>query len=247
MTLEAGIIYIAIGFALGGILKGATGAGAPIIAVPLIAIYYDVPFAIAVFIMPNVVLNGWQMWTCRAHHLALEFPVRFAGAGAIGTVVGTVILGSFSSDSLKAIVAVAVMLYIFFRLLRPDWMLGYKKAVRMAVPVGGIAGVLQGASGLSAPISISFLNSMRLDRLTFIPTISTFFLATVLVQIPMLYGYGFLSWERFWLSCAATVLMLIFMPIGVFLSRHVSRQSFDRIILVILTVLAIRLLVETLG
>lgn len=244
MTFEAGIIYIATGFALGGVLKGATGAGAPIIAVPLIAIYYDVPFAITVFIVPNVVSNAWQFWTCRAHHLPLEFPIKLAGAGALGAAIGTVMLASFSSDSLKVIVAAAVVLYITFRLLRPDWKLAYKDALKMAVPVGGLAGILQGASGLSAPISMTFLNAMRLERITFMPTISAFFLASVLVQIPMLYGYGFLSWERFWLSCAATALMLIFMPIGAVLSRHISRQTFDRVILLILAVLAIRLVGE---
>ena len=36
------IIAILVAFSLGGILKGATGAGAPIITIPVIAAFYDV-------------------------------------------------------------------------------------------------------------------------------------------------------------------------------------------------------------
>ena len=244
--MDAGILYIAIGFALGGILKGATGAGAPIIAIPLMAIFYNVPFAVAIFVVPNIVSNVWQVWTYRAHHLPPAFSLRFSGVGAIGAAIGTMMLVSFPSDTLKLIVAVAVFFYIMFRLLKPDWKLAYEKALLLSAPVGGFAGILQGASGVSAPISITFLNAMRLDRENFMPTISAFFLATGLVQIPMLYNYGFLSWERFWLSCAAMMLMLAFMPVGAFLAKRLSRKIFDRTIMVVLALLGLRLAFEAL-
>jgi uncharacterized membrane protein YfcA len=35
------IVAIFLAFALGGVLKGATGAGAPIITIPVIAAFYD--------------------------------------------------------------------------------------------------------------------------------------------------------------------------------------------------------------
>ena len=51
-ALEFLIIFVA--FAFGGILKGATGAGAPIIVVPLLAMYNGVVFAVTVFVIPLV-------------------------------------------------------------------------------------------------------------------------------------------------------------------------------------------------
>ena len=51
------IIIVGLAFVLGGILKGATGIGAPLIAVPLMTSFYDVRFSVAVFIMPNLVTN----------------------------------------------------------------------------------------------------------------------------------------------------------------------------------------------
>ncbi len=242
--MDERIIYVAIGFALGGILKGATGAGAPSIAIPMMAIFYNVPFAVAVFVVPTIVSNAWQVWACRARLLPSTFTLRFVGAGAFGAGVGTVMLASFSSNSLKLSVAIAVFAYIGFRLLKPEWELAYKKAFAVSGPVGGIAGILQGATGVSAPISITFLNAMKLDREAFMATISAFFLATALVQTPLLTGFGFMTAERFWLSCLALVPLLAFMPVGSWLTSHLSRQTFDRVILTLLALLACRLMFE---
>src|SRR3546814_7645556 len=71
----------------------------------------------------------------------------------------------------------AVFLYIACRLARPDWVLDLGIATRLAAPAGFAGGLLQGAAGISAPISITFLNAMRIDRAAFIATISVFFVA----------------------------------------------------------------------
>ena len=56
------IALAALAFACGGILKGAIGAGAPVIAVPILALLYDVPLAVALFTLPNLLSNSWQGW-----------------------------------------------------------------------------------------------------------------------------------------------------------------------------------------
>lgn len=244
--MDERVLLVAVGFALGGILKGATGAGAPIVAIPLMAIFYNVPFAIAIFIVPTLISNVWQIWIHRAQLLPATFLMRFVGMGAIGAGIGTFMLAWFSADSLKLIVASAVFVYILFRLLRPGWQLAYGKALLISGVTGGLAGMLQGATGVSAPISITFLNAMKLERETFKATISSFFLAIAIVQTPLLIGFGFLTTERFWLSCLALVPLLVFMPIGEWLSRHLSRTIFDRVILTMLAILACKLAWEAL-
>jgi len=242
--MDVNLIYIVIGFALGGILKGATGAGAPIIAVPIIAMTYNVPLAVTIFIMPNIMSNVWQGWSYRAHSLPLVFVLQFALAGALGAGAGTVMLASLSGDTLKLMVAFTVLAYIAFRMMKPEWVLAYARAVRVVVPIGIVAGILQGASGISAPVSITFLNAMRLERGQFISTISAFFVSMAIVQIPMLVSYGFLTLERFWISCAAIIPLLAFMPVGSFLAKKISKQTFDRLILALLAVVALKLIYE---
>ena len=236
-----GLLVGGLALMAGGVLKGATGAGTPILAVPLLALLYDVPFAIAVFAMPNVVTNLWQSWSFRAHHPSVTLSRRFSLTGAAGTVLGTVLLVSLPTQALLLVVALAVFLYIGFRLARPDWALPLALAERIAVPVGAASGTLQGAAGISAPISVTYLNAIRMERAGFIATISTYFATVGLVQVPLLVGFGVMTAERFWLSILAIAPVLAGMPLGAWLVRFVSRETFDRLILAILFLVAVRL------
>lgn len=236
------ILIVSVGFLLGGILKGATGFGAPMIAVPLLAAAVDVRFAVVVFSLPNLVPNLWQTWAFRKTALPRPFLLRFVGAGMVGSVVGTIVLSVARTDILMLGVAVVVLLYIGLRLSRPHWQLAYDPACRWAWLPGLLAGISQTAAGLSAPISITFLNAMKLDRLTFMPTISCFFAGLGVVQIPMLVGMGFLDGPKALLSAGALLPLVAGMPIGAWLGRRISPKVFDRIILCVLTLLALRLI-----
>ncbi|GAB4376294.1 MAG: hypothetical protein Kow00114_39940 [Kiloniellaceae bacterium] len=242
-----GLILGALGLALGGVLKGATGAGAPILAVPLLAMFYDVPLAVALFTLPNLMSNVWQGWRFRAHQLGPGLTWGFALAGAAGAGVGSAILVSLSSDLLVLGVAGAVFLYIAFRLARPDWALDLAVAARLAAPAGFLGGVLQGAVGISAPVSISFLNATKMDRLAFIATISVFFAAMSLVQIPLLAAWGVLTPQRALLSALAILPLIAGMPLGAFLAKRMSKTFFDRLILALLALIAARLVIGVLA
>jgi uncharacterized membrane protein YfcA len=244
MTVELALAIAAI--ALGGVLKGATGAGAPIIAVPILAMLYGVPLAVTVFVIPNLLSNVWQGWRYRAGRLPMGFTLAFAGGGTAGSVVGTWMLARMPSEALLLLTALAVFAYIAFRLMRPDWRLGFAAAKRLAAPVGVVAGVLQGAAGISAPISITFLNAMKLDRAAFIPTISAFFAAMSCVQIPLLAGYGFLTPARLLYGFGALAVIMAFMQVGEALARRVPKAVFDRLILILLAIVALRLAVSAL-
>ena len=238
----AGVLLLgAASLAFGGVLKGATGAGAPILSVPLLALIFDVPTAVAILTLPNLVSNAWQGWRFRAHRARPALTWGFALAGALGAGAGSVMLVALSADLLQLGVAAAVGLYILFRLARPDWALPLPLAARLAVPVGFTGGLLQGAAGLSAPISITFLNAIRLPRPVFIATISVFFFAMTAVQIPLLTAFGVLTPQRLLLGAAAIVPLLGAMPLGAALARRIAPQVFDRVILALLAVLALRL------
>lgn len=238
------MIWACLALALGGVLKGATGAGAPIVAVPVMAMLYDVPFAIVVLTMPNLLSNVWQAWMHRTHAMPRSFTLRFAFGGAVGAAIGTVMLAQLPSEALEVLVALSVLAYIAFRLARPGWVLPFAAARRIVLPVGTLAGVMQGAAGVSAPVSITFLNALRPERRAFVGTISVFFAGMACVQLPLLGWFGFLSWERLAWSCAALLPLLGAMPLGAALSRRFSRETFDRVTLALLAAVAVRLLLD---
>ena len=247
MSLELSEIFfiVSLSFFAGGILKGATGIGSPIIAVPILAIYFDARFAIIIFSIPNIIPNIWQAWTYRKTALDKQFMFRFAGAGALGALFGTSILALFSSDRLTLAVAAAVVLYVIFRFARPKWRLSINTAYKIAIPVGFLGGAMQTAAGLSAPISVTFLNSLNLTRETFAPTISFFFIGVGITQIPMLLIYGMLTTEMVILSLLALFPLIAGMPVGSALAKKLSPKAFDRSILIILSILSAKLFIQS--
>ncbi|MCT8991351.1 sulfite exporter TauE/SafE family protein [Chelativorans sp. SCAU2101] len=248
MTLQLtdlAIIFACL--AAGGILKGATGAGAPVLAVPAMAMIFDVKVAVVVMLMPNLLTNLWQGWHFRKHLLPARFLLTFALAGAAGVVAGTLILAFLPQRVLMLFVAGAVYIYIALRLARPDWKIAYPLASRLSLPAGLAAGMLQGSSGISAPVSISFLNAMRLERPTFIGTISLFFVTITALQIVSLVYFGLFSGQSALVSLAAVLPILAFMPVGAALARRLSKESFDRAILILLALLATKLVYDALA
>ena len=236
------IIAILVAFSLGGILKGATWAGAPIITIPVIAAFYDVRIAVIIMVIPNLLTNIGQLYQFRKTILPKFFTLSFAIGGGIGAFLCTILLVNLSIKILTLSVAFIVIVYILLKLLVPSWKLTYEKAKKLVFLMGSLGGILQGTAGLSAPISITFLNSMKLERNQFIPTISVYFGVMSIFQMPTLYYYNFLNLEIILVSCISTLVLLSFMPIGSWIAKSVSKESFDKITLILLGFIAFRII-----
>lgn len=235
------ITLIAIAFAIGGILKGATGAGAPIVAVPLMASFYGVPFAVAVFAIPNVVSNLWQVARYRSEILPRPFAMRLALSGAVGAIAGTFLLVSIPEAGLKLLLVAMVVAYITLRLVAPNWKLGYETALAYVAPTYLVAGIIQSAAGVSAPISITYLSSMRLARPAFAGTVSLYFLATAITQVPTLAALGLLTPDRILYGVLSLIPFFLAFPIGNRIGARIPAHVFDKTILTMLAIFAAKL------
>ena len=235
------VTFLSLG--LGGILKGATGAGAPIIAVPALTILFDVPTAIAIFSLPNLLVNIWQGWTFRREQRSKMLVWGFAGFGVLGMALGTYFLTILSLERLEKTLGIMILLFIGFKTLNLRWILVRHVGIKIAPIAGFLAGGLQGVTGLSAPISLSFLNAMRLDRSEFIATIAVFFSLTALPQIALLIYFNILTLSLSFWSFLGLLPVICFIPLGQYLAKKWSCEVFDRIILSFLTMIAVKLLI----
>jgi len=113
---------------LGGILKGATGAGMPIIAVPVIAAYYDVRLAVIILVIPNLLTNVWQVFKFRAHNLGPAFTRSFAISGFLGAALGTMMLSWVPVDKLNILMALIIFAYIGLKLAHPSFHIPLERA-----------------------------------------------------------------------------------------------------------------------
>jgi uncharacterized membrane protein YfcA len=235
------VAVISIGLALGGFLKGATGAGTPLVAIPVMAAFFDVRLAIVVMVVPNILINILQVY----QHAPGWRQLRQGGLmslGALpGVIVGTLLLTRLSDSALSFGLAVVLTVYLLHRVRSPTFLLTDRQFGRLALPVGTVAGFMQGAAGMSGPLALAFLNATRLDRDAFISNISLFFLATSLFQVPPLYAGGLLTGHNLALSTLALAPILVMLPVGNIVGRHLDKVRFGQIVLVTIALLTLRL------
>jgi uncharacterized membrane protein YfcA len=235
------IIIIFAALFCGGTLKGALGMGSPVVAVPVMASFVDVRLAVVVMVVPNLITNIAQIRTYKSARMQGTFSMRFALAGAFGAGVGSFALVLFSATVLKIIVACAVLAYVTLRIMRPDFSITLERATALALPFGALSGIFQGAAGVSAPISMSFLNAVKLQRPTVIVTISTLFVAMSAVQIPMLALFGIMTLQTAFMGVFVLLPLFAGMSVGASLAKRMDTKTFDRAILAVLVVLAAKL------
>ena len=236
------LIIVGVAFAMGGILKGATGVGAPLIAVPVMTSFVDIRFAVAVFVVPNLVTNLIQSIIYRRALNNRLFLLILCLSAGLGAFAGSLMLFTASGGALEMVMASLVLFFVAFRLYKPNWQLSMPMAHKLNMPMGFLAGFLQGAFGISAPAALTFLNAIRFERAEFIIIVSVFFMMMSVIQLPTLYYLGLMQAKHLIFGLFALIPLMGFMPVGNFLLHHASPELFDKVILVILVGVAIRLL-----
>lgn len=237
------LAIIALALSAGALAKGATGMGLPLIAIPVVASFLGLQHAIGVLQVPILVTNAWQCWRLReeAKSSRVRFLWALLGGSVFGTIVGTWILTSTPDRILTLSLGVLLLAYFAFRLMRPEVVISESTGRKTALPVGFGAGVLQGSTGISAPIGVTFIHAMRLDRHAHVFAVSAMFLMITVVQIPALFVAGIMQPEWLLEGALALIPVAVFMPVGQWLAGKLSKAAFDRLILFFLGVMGAKL------
>lgn len=223
---------------MGGVLKGVTGAGAPIVAVPVMAALVDLRLAVMVMLVPNLLTNIRQAHQFRDARPEPAFLRPYLAAGAVGVLLGTALLAGLGARTLEVMVGATALAYVAFRLAQPGWRLAWPLALRLTLPAGAAAGLLQGATGLSAPATLGFLNAVQLPRRAFVATVALLFCLFSAVHMAALILLGLFTPAVAVLSALALVPMLLGMELGGRLAAHIDAKRFDRLILLLLMAVA---------
>jgi uncharacterized membrane protein YfcA len=243
MDIQA-YLAMAAALAAGAVVKGATGMGLPLVALPALTAIFGLQHAISVLIVPILVTNAWQVWRFRAarQDTRLGFVPLLVLGGIGGVAIGTWALVALPERQLLFVLGVLLTGYVLLRLSRPALRVDERVARTAALPVGVGAGVLQGATGISAPIGVTFIHAMRLTHSEHVYAVSAMFLGFAVVQAAALAVSG-ISRPEWWLQgLLALVPILAFMPLGQWLAGKLSATAFDRLVLVFLAAIGVKLL-----
>jgi uncharacterized membrane protein YfcA len=240
------LIVIVLASAAGALVKGVTGMGYPVLAVPLIALVTGMEDAVVIVALPNLAANVYLCWDAREHRHGARDLGRLVGFGALGAVVGTVALVRLPELPLRIALALTIGYFVVQFVRHPELKVGEATAHRWSPAAGGVIGVMQGAVGVSGPVVATWLHGYRLPRETYVYSITLIFGVTGAVQVLTLGGQGQFDVDRLVAAAAAAVPVALAIPMGVRLRQRLAGPAFERAVLAVLVFSAISLVAEVL-
>lgn len=244
MEFDLGRLAImGLALAVGAVVKGATGMGLPLIALPVLTTVFGLQHAVGIMAITQVLTNSMQLWQFRgsAREDRMRFLPWFLIFGGAGVVLGTWLLSNLPERMLVFSLGALLLAYFALKVSRPHLVVGPHGAKRIGPFAGFGSGVLQGATGISAPIGVTFIHAMGLDRAAHVYAVSAMFLVLGSVQIPSLIIAGIMEWQWVLEALLAMTPILIFMPVGQMLAGKLSRKAFDRMILIFLGLMGLKM------
>lgn len=243
MPFELILILVVVSFSFW--VKAIAGFGGPLIAIPILAPFLGVEAAVVAVVIPNLVANLMMLWSNR--HAASpnrRLLVRLIGAGALGTIFGTVLLTRLDDRIMSIALALTVVMYIVASLARPEFKVSRETGMKLAAPVGVVGGVLHGATGNSGTVFGSFYHSLDLPRDEFVFALTVTFLGFGALQIATLAQLGRFTTEALGPALLAILPVLVVIPLGEAVSRRLNPQAFGRVVLALLAFSAVALVVS---
>lgn len=240
--IEVGICLLAI--IVGILVKAITGMGFPLVAIPVISIFVSVEDAVAVIALPNVLMNSLLCWDVRDSAKETRDLPALSVTAIVGAVLGTWMLVRVPENILMIALALMIFGYIGHNLHRPDALLAPDRSKRWSPAIGFVAGVMQGALGISGPLVAGWIHAYRLTPNAFVFSVTLLFLLSGVSQLGVLLQADMIVGTRLWVALAAIPLVLLGTAVGTRLREKLSNERFSRAVLVVLFVSAASLVLR---
>ena len=240
LTWDAWLVIV-LALSAGGLTKGITGLGLPGVAVPIMASFLGVEQAVMIMLLPTMTTNAWLTWNLRDCHVEVPELRRIILIGIPGVGLGAAVLYLASERFLATLLSLWVLVYLAVRMLRPDLLLSKQARGRLAPPVGFASGVLQGATGICAPVLVPYVDALGVGPRTYVFAFATVFMSLALAHLTILGALQAYSAEQLMQSMLAVIPAMAFVPVGNWLRRYIRPELFGVMIRVLLFVTAARL------
>jgi uncharacterized membrane protein YfcA len=242
VTVLSGVAVVLVA----AFLKGIVGFGFPTTSTTLLALFVDVRIAVALVILPNIVMDGYQMLR-RGELLATARRLCFViVAGAIGIVLGTKLLVMLPAWVATLVLGLFTLAFValnatsFSPRLAPRW-------ERPLGPVAGlVSGVVGGLTNTPGTALIIFFYALGLTKHEFVRSIALSFVALKVVQLAAVSHFGLMSWSLFRLSLGLTAVALVGFYAGLQVQDRLDQRRFNRAVLVFLGATGLWLVIRSL-
>ncbi len=243
--MDAQTIILAFSaFFIASFLKGLTGLGFSTLCLGFLAVFMDLKLAIPLVFLPSLSSNIMVMVEAGRFFEALKrFWLLYLSA-LPGLVLGIWFLGAIQNETPKAILGVVMFLYGIWGLKNGLMRLSKQKEKQLALPVGILSGLVNGATGSQIMPIMPYLISLKLDRDLFVQTINCAFTFNTLIMILGLGKLGLVTKPVMYLSAGGILPVALGIFLGGQIRKRVTEGMYRKMVLVLLIALGINLAVR---
>ncbi len=238
------LLLVFVAAFIGSGLKAIGGFGFATLTTPAVALFWDVPTAIAVISIPTMltsILNGWR--TRAAYKEGFRPFLPFFLASLAGLAIGLTVLFSADARFMKFFLGAFLIGQVLWQWTHPEKAKLPENSPIRGMGMGLLAGVMLGTVGMPSHIIATYLTGLHLSksRYLFILSISQVALRTVVVA--SLFAAGTYSEGAVGLMVAITVPVFVGYFLGTRLFDWLPEKVFFRTVMVILLIMAASLVV----
>lgn len=215
-------------------------------ATPLLSLAVGVKTAVAISIVPNIVMDfiqvvrrGGVLASVRRLSVLLLF-------GLVGTFVGTRLLVVLPPRAATMVLGAFVLLFVGLNVagIRPHIRASWERW--LSPPIGFFAGVLGGLTNVPGTPLVIYFHALGVDRHEFVRSVALAFMTYKVVQLGAVTWYGLLTWPLLLASVALTVLGLCSFAVGLRLQDWLPERIFNGGVMTFLALVGIWLIARSL-
>lgn len=218
---------------------GLLGVGFPMIATPVVAILTDVKTSVMLTLLPNIAVNLASMLRGANPSRSMRRHWPVAVYVVIGTVIGTRALLHVDPDLLRMLLAAMILVFLI-QDHAPGatwpWVKRYPKA--SAAGFGLLAGVVSGATNVTAPPLLIYFMAMGLSSAEMIPVLNLCFISAKLTQLILLGAAGVFTPDVLRIALVATCVALLALFAGGRVRDKINERAYRNLAKLVLFLLA---------
>lgn len=233
---------IIVFFVLGALLHGVTGFGYPIVGTAIIASFYELKVAVAMVVVPCIVLNLIMLRTDgtiigNILKYGKEYFWLFL-TSFVGGIIGVKLLLLFAESYLKIFLGMTLIFYVMTQYTK--YRIRFKKDNLTMAIFGFIAGVVGGVTNAIVAFLMIYLLGTGRTKHEMVIVNNISILITKIIQIVMLAPViiGFDD-KKMWLLGIVIFISLFFVYLGSYIRDKLSQEIFNHTIAVMLLVLGV--------
>jgi uncharacterized protein len=231
----------AAGIAVGALVKGAVGAGFPVIAAPIVASFVDPQTTIVAVSVPGLFMNLLQLKGDEPLRDILARHARFLAAALLFTALGAYLVRRLDPNLVRLALGLVVLGWLALQFVKVRLVLTPARE-RWAAPLLGAAnGFVGGVTTIFFPLLAIYLLGLGLDRRRFVQAISLLFTMQQLVQLGTLLAAGAFTPPRLLYALAVCIPTGVGFAIGQWLGPRINQARFLAAVRVVLLVAALQL------